>query len=253
MRRDERFTVIDHVHIDVELAAGSVLVRTAAAGAVTVSVDAANADDFAIAFLGDTVVVHQGRRSRSARLVIEVPTGSDVSLKGASVDVSARGALGALRSRTASGDIDADDVVRLDVSVASGEARVGLVRTDATFTTTSGDVVVRSVGGRLAAALASGDLRVEHVLGDVDAGTASGDVTLGRCDGAAIAIRTLSGDIRLGLPSGIRVEPEISTLSGRVVLPQAAPAGSAATGSDRRPVRVRLRSVSGDIRIERAD
>ena len=151
--------------------------------------------------------------------------------------------------RSASSDVEAEDLVRIDVSVASGDARIDLVRNDATFNATSGDVVVRSVGGRLSATLASGDLRIGDVGGDAEVGTASGDVVIGRCDGSSIAVRTLSGTIRLGLPTGIRVEPELSTMSGKVILPQ--PAAPSST-TDRRSVRVRLRSVSGDIRIDRA-
>jgi len=78
---------------------------------------------------------------------------------------------------------------------------------------------------------------------------ASGDVVVRQYAGASVAVRTVSGDVRLGLPSGIRVEPQISTLSGKVDLP--AGTGELTTG-ERRVVRVRLRTVSGDIRIERA-
>ena len=66
--------------------------------------------------------------------------------------------------------------------------------------------------------------------------------------GASVEIRTVSGDVRLGLPTGIRVEPEITTMSGKVSLPS--PAEPTASG-ERRAVKVRLRTVSGDIRIER--
>jgi DUF4097 and DUF4098 domain-containing protein YvlB len=154
-------------------------------------------------------------------------------VRGASLDVGARGPLGSLRVRTASGDVEAEDVVRLEASTASGDLRVALVRTV------------------LSGSVASGDLRIERVGGDVDFGSASGDVSIGRCDGSSIAIRSLSGDVRIGLPSGIRVDPEISTLSGRVVLPK--PSGPDGAAGERRPVRLRLKTVSGDIRVERVD
>jgi hypothetical protein len=237
VRRDESFAVAGHVHVDIDVTAGSVLVRTAASGTVAVSVDTANASDFSIALMGDTVTVRAGRRSRSARVLVDCPAGTDVSVRGASLELAARGPLGSLRVRTASGDVEADDVVRLEASTASGDLRVGLVR---------------SV---LSGSVASGDLRIERVGGDIDFGSASGDVSIGRCDGSSIAIRSLSGDLRIGLPSGIRVDPEISTLSGRVVLPKPAGAarGDSAGAGERRSVRLRLRTVSGDIRVERAD
>jgi len=248
VRREETFPVSGQAVIDVELAAGSLLVRAGTTGSVAVSVEASDADRFDIGQLGDTIALRTPRRGRSARVVVDAPVGSHVTVKAASLDVSARGALGTLRIRSASGDLEADDLVRADVTLASGDCRVGLIRDDATFSTTSGDVAVRSVGGRLSVTAVSGDVSVDHVQGDVEAQSTSGDVTVRRCDGSAVSVRTVSGSIRLGLPSGIRVEPELATLSGRVTLPDpAAPASDA----PRRTVRVRLRSVSGDLAIER--
>jgi hypothetical protein len=59
----------------------------------------------------------------------------------------------------------------------------------------------------------------------------------------------MSGDIDLGLPSGIRVEPQISTMSGRTMLPT--PATASGDAAERRVVRVKLRTMSGDITIAR--
>jgi hypothetical protein len=250
VRREESFAVEGHVAISVEVPAGSLLLRAGAPGVVAVSIDSGGADAFEVSQLGDSIAIRSGRQGRSARMVIDAPVGSDADVKGASLDVSTRGPLGALRVRSASGDVLADDLVRVDLSLTSGDCRIDLVRDDATLNTTSGDVVVRAVGGRLVAALASGDVSAEHVEGDVDVKTASGDVRLRKCDGSAIAIRTVSGDIRVGLPSGIRVEPELSTLSGRVSLPQPAPS---APDAPRRTVKLRLRSISGNLTIERAN
>jgi DUF4097 and DUF4098 domain-containing protein YvlB len=250
MRRNETFAVTQRIDLDIHVTAGSVVVRSGELGTVEVSVDSPTAESFDISQLGDSVFVRQGRRGRSARVVVDVPTGTDVAVKGTSVDVSCRGALGSLQVRAVSGDVEADDVVRADVSVASGDARIGLIRDAATFNAASGDVAVQSVGGRLAVVLRSGDVRVDDLAGDAEIETVSGDVTLRRFGGSSLAVRTVSGNMRVALPSGIRVQPEISTMSGKVDLPQPAPKASA---GERRSVRLRLRSVSGDIRIERAD
>src|SRR5690606_13599982 len=163
----------------------------------------------------DQISIRPRRRRGSARIVADVPTGTDVRVKSASADITARAALGALQVRSASGDIRADDVVRADVSVATGDIAIDLARSDAELRATSGDVVVGTVGGRLSATLLSGDLRTSTVSGDADVEAASGDVTISRFDGSAITVRTMSGDIRVGLPTGIRVEPELTTLSGK--------------------------------------
>jgi DUF4097 and DUF4098 domain-containing protein YvlB len=79
-------------------------------------------------------------------------------------------------------------------------------------------------------------------------------VRIGRCDGAEISVKTVSGDIVIGLPTGIRVEPDIATMSGKVSLPAAASKPNERGAiAERRAVRLRLRAVSGDIRVLRAD
>jgi DUF4097 and DUF4098 domain-containing protein YvlB len=256
MRRDEQFDVGEHAHLDVDVPSGVLqVIAGSGAGTIRVAVDASNVDGFEITRMGDTVAIAESARwlsrSRNVRIAVEVPAGTDVTARSASGEMSLRGRFGAVRLRTASGDIDVDEVDRLEVSTASGDARIGVVHGDAGFKTASGDVAVQSATGRLGASSASGDLTVRTVGGAVDVGTASGDVEIGRCDGNDISVKTVSGNIRLGLPAGIRVEPEIGTISGKVSLPAAAAAVRA--GIERRIVRVRLRSTSGDIRISRID
>ena len=253
MRRDERFAVEGRARLDVNVPTGSIQVHVGEDGAVDVSIESTNTDEFEVTCIGNSVSVVQPSRwlmrSTNTRLVVRVPRGSDVEVRSASGDVELRGMLGAVRARTASGDVDAEHVGRLEANTASGNARVAAASGDASFNTASGDVSLGRIDGRLTASLASGDLRAEWTSGSVDVGTASGDVSIARCDGDEIVVKTVSGDIHLGLPSGIRVEPEIATLSGRTVLPE--PSGAPSSTTTRRVVRVRLRSVSGDIRIDR--
>ncbi len=249
MRRDESFQVGQHALVEIDLPAGSVLVRAAASGVVTVAIDTSVPESVDVVQLGDDISIRAGRRRRSARIAVDAPVGTDVTVRGASVEVVGRGALGILRVRSASGDVRADDVVGTDVQLSSGDVRLKVVRDSAATSTTSGDVTLGTVGGRWSATSASGDLSADSVTGEVELETTSGDITLGRCDGPTVSLRSVSGDIRLGLPTGIRVEPEISTMSGKVRLPEPA---VRSPGEARRPVRLRLRTVSGDIRVERA-
>jgi DUF4097 and DUF4098 domain-containing protein YvlB len=254
MRRDERFAVGERAQLDVEVAAGRLEVIAAGGDEIRVTVESSNADDLDISQIGDTVSIRENTRwlsrSRSIRILVEVPPRAALSIKGSSTDVMLRGALGEVRCRTASGDVRMDDVDRLEVSTASGDIRVRSVTGDASFNTASGDVTVTTAAGRLSAQLASGDLTADAVGSTLDVGTASGDVRIDRCDGSEINIKTVSGDIRLGLPSGIRVDPNIVTMSGKVLLPPPAPK-SADSSVERRSVRLRLRTVSGDVRVER--
>jgi DUF4097 and DUF4098 domain-containing protein YvlB len=235
MRRTETFPTGERrASVTVDTASGQIELRALDVVAITVDVDADQANDWDISQFGDNVVVRapRRRRMRNAKIYVQVPTGTNVGVDAASADVALHGTFGDVRIRTASGDVRADECERLDVGSASG------------------DVNVRRVSGRLSVSTASGDIRADRVGDDCQCGTASGDVRIDCCDGDAIEVKTVSGDIQLGLPSGIRVEPDIATLSGRTRLPQPAPSSPA--DGPRRNVRVRLRAVSGDITIDRA-
>jgi DUF4097 and DUF4098 domain-containing protein YvlB len=181
-------------------------------------------------------------------MVAHVPVGTDIEISSTSGEVRLVGGLGVVRVHTASGDIQTGDAAKLDATTASGDFACGDVAGDVHISSVSGDCTVGRVGGRLDATLTSGDLRVESCEGDVLVSSTSGDVRVGRCAGSDISMRSISGDVRVGLPGGIRVEAEISTLSGRAVLPD--PVAAPDLG-DRRPVRLQLKTVSGDIRVER--
>lgn len=265
MRRDEQFTVSGTARLEVDVASGTIRVGVGDEGAVRVSIDAADGADVEVTQMGDVVSVRQPTRwlmrGRTLQVAVWLPAGSDVTVQSASADVQLRGELGAVRVRSSSGDIDIDVVDRLEVGTASGDVRMHACNGTATISTSSGDVVIGHVGGAFAGSHASGDVRVDEAAGAVDVGTASGDVTIRRCFGDDIAIKTVSGDVTVGLPPGIRVHPDISTLSGRTTMPTPAGSGSAGSGSagsgsagsgSRRDVRLRLRTVSGDIRVERA-
>jgi len=256
MRRDERFVVGERAHLDVSVAAGQLEVIATATSEIHVAVDGSNADELDISQIGDTVSIRESprwlSRNRSIRLLVEVPTRTPLTINCSSMDVVIRGAVGEMRCRTASGDVHIDEAERVEVSTASGDVRARAINGDAEFNTASGDVTLTAVKGRLTAQLASGDIIADVVGGGLAVGTSSGDVRIGRCDGSDLNVKTVSGDIVLGLPTGIRVEPDIATLSGKVSLPTAAAKPSDA-GAERRSVRLRLRAVSGDVRIVRVD
>lgn len=252
MSRRESFDVVGPVRLDVETRSGSVDVRAGAEGRVVVTIDGASADDWEVTCFAGAVTVRPGWgwRSRSARVSIEAPAGADVDVRGASTDVTLLGSFGATRLRTQSGDLRADSVIELDANTASGNVRAHTVAGRAVIATVSGDAELMSVGGELLMSSASGDLKAHHLEGDTHVSTTSGDVRIGRFDGDELAVKCVSGDVTLKLPTGIRVEPDISTLSGRTRLPHPAPPDPEIR--ERRTVRLLLKTVSGNITIERA-
>ncbi len=255
-RAHHRFTVGDRARFEVEIAAGDVRVRTSPGDTITLTVETADLSQIDVVQLGDTVSVrHLGRwgRKRHVVVVAEIPERADARITTVSADARIDGLLGATEVRTVSGGITIERIDRGKLDSTSGDVRLDLAHDALAVSTVSGDVSVREVRGRFTASLTSGALRVDLVAGDLDVSTMSGDVAIGRCEGDNLSVKSVSGDVEIGLPSGIRVEPDISTLSGSTRLPKpAATASSPGAGDARRRVRLRLRTVSGDIRVERA-
>lgn len=174
-------------------------------------------------------------RTKSADLDARGEFGS-VDVKTASGDISVQDADGDARVKTASGDVHFERVDgRLDVHSASGDLHVGAVTRELHVQLVSGDVFVGEAGGSVSANTVSGDHRIEAVL-------------QGR-----VELRAISGDISVGIPPGTRLFVDANTVSGSTsseVELGDAPAGE---GSPQGPlVEVFAKTVSGDIRIERA-
>jgi DUF4097 and DUF4098 domain-containing protein YvlB len=244
--------------LDVRLASGSLDVRVGAPGRTVVMID--RPADWEVANVGDSVVVtpKDPRRVRSARIVVDVPTGTRVEAKSASARARLDGAFGDVTFSSASGELTiSGSCGSLSASTASGDIRSGDVRGDAEITTVSGGVDLGHVAGRLAVTTTSGDVRLAAVDGDLAAQSTSGDVDVRCCSGDAIAVRTVSGDVHIGLRPGIRVKPDLTTFSGRTKLPQPRPdapdAPEVPTTTERRLVRVSVKTVSGDIELARVD
>ncbi|MEO6571553.1 MAG: DUF4097 family beta strand repeat-containing protein [Ilumatobacteraceae bacterium] len=253
MSRRETHEVGPHASLEIDVRTSAVEVRASVDERIQVDITGGTPDAWEIHVAGTRVSLREPTRaaSRRARLYVEVPVGTDVEVRSTTGDVDLGGILGEVRVRSASGSVRADTVAGFEAHTATGDLRLGTCADEADATTVSGDVAIGTVGGRLQVSTASGDVRLDVVGDSARVGTTSGDVRLNRFDGADLSVKSVSGDISLGLPGGIRVEPDISTLSGRTRLPP--PATTLAPPGGRRVVRVRLQSVSGDITIERAD
>jgi len=255
MIRRESFDVTGPTQIEVHNPAGSVEVHVGLGARVAVTIDGSAADEWEVVQVGDSVSIRHNRergwRSRSTRVHVEAPAGSDLDISTASANIATVGAFGAARLRTASGNVRVDSLQRLDVNTASGNVNAGSIATDVVCNAVSGNVEIDRVGGRLHTSTASGDVRARRVGGDIEVGTASGDVTVDCCVGSDISAKCVSGAVTIGLPTGIRVEPDINTMSGRTKLPE--PSSTPPGDAPRRSVRLRLRTMSGNITIDRVE
>jgi DUF4097 and DUF4098 domain-containing protein YvlB len=184
---------------------------------------------------------------------ITCPTGADLELEGGSTELRARGRLGAVSFRSASGDLELGTVSgRLQVKTASGDVAVESTEADASIVTVSGDLEIGRVERPLTARSVSGDVEVGVIRGPVTVTTTSGDVALEAVEVGEVRAQTVSGDARVAVARGTRVYIDAQSVSGdlesELGLEDEAPSGD--EGGDVVPLHVK--TVSGDVAIVRA-
>jgi DUF4097 and DUF4098 domain-containing protein YvlB len=211
-------------------------------------------------------------RRNGVTVRMEVPIGSDVTVKSASGQVELNGPLGAADVKTASGDITADDVEEMHAKTASGDVEVGAVGGDLRFQTASGDLRCVKADGRVSVKTASGDIEVGSAGDRVDVRCSSGDVRLGELAGdlSVVAVsgdvqvlslergrahlRTVSGAVEVGIARGVALEVDAEAMSGTVhsdIPLNDAPGPGRPSDGDRKLALI-VRSVSGNILVTRA-
>jgi len=249
---DESFVVGDHPRIDVTNGAGRIAVIEGAERTIDVRIEG-SAGQFVVEQMGDTVVIRPergfSRRVLSSDILARVPPGSEVAAKSGNGDVTVDVDVAALHVVTASGDVRARTVAgSAAIKVASGQVSVDRIGGACDVITAAGDVRVRSVGGDLTIKTASGDVQVDGVGESVSLDSASGDLRVARIDGGSVEIRTLSGDVVLGIPRRRTIELDMQSLSGDLRNRLPASDGSPPV----KTVRIQAASLSGDLTIQGA-
>jgi DUF4097 and DUF4098 domain-containing protein YvlB len=284
---ERAFATPNKVLVNVENGVGAVIITAVDSETTTVSLEA---DTPAAEELVERAVVEcHGSESRNTVIVriphvhgmkfvrrngvtvrIDVPSGSDVDVKTASADVELNGLIGDLSAKTASGDVTADDAAGdVRVATASGDLSVETVGGDLRMQSASGDVQVVSVNGRAEVSGQSGDIEVAAVGDGADIRSASGDIRLGDVTGHSsivgisgdtrvlsfaegeLRVRSVSGDIEVGIPHGTSFQVDAQSMSGTVR--SEIPLGETpASGGGEPAVIIAARSVSGDFLVERA-
>lgn len=248
---ERRFSVGSGPRLDLSIPSGRISIEEGPPGEVGIRLEAPDPDSYEIRQSGDTVTVERVGQSWSSRgstrLRVTSPAAADAHLATASADIEASVDLGRVTVATASGDVRLRSVAELDAKTASGD--LGLVGSagDLRVRTASGDIRLAGAGGRFEVSTASGDVAAAHVAGSARVSSASGDIRIDRFEGDDAEIKTMSGDVRIGLPAGTRVSLDAHCLSGRIHRPEARSSPDEAA----RTVRVTARTVSGDIVIDR--
>ncbi|MGZ8743470.1 MAG: DUF4097 family beta strand repeat-containing protein [Nocardioides sp.] len=257
----------------VEIGSGDLTVRCDDVTQAVVDVDGKGADEVVVEQRGNQIVVigpkNRGGflgRSDSVSVHATVPHGSELATKLGSADVTATGRLGESRIRTGSGDVrleyvDGDALVEagsgdLEVGEITGDLRaksgsgtveVGSAGGSASVSTGSGDVEIGLATNAVSVKSGSGDMRVRDARADVALSTASGDLVVDMMHRGQLEAKNVSGDIRVGIPAGVPVWTDVSSVTGRVHSTLVG-AGQPEEGQDF--VELRAKTVSGDIDLE---
>jgi hypothetical protein len=142
--------------------------------------------------------------SGALEVVVELPAGSGVGVKGASVELRGVGRLGDVAVEGAYGEIVFDEAADVRLTAHAGDVSVGRLTGSAEITTGKGDIrIAEAVSGSLVLSTQAGDISVGAASGvsaSLDAGTTYGRISnaLKNSEGTAgltIRATTAYGDI----------------------------------------------------------
>ena len=208
------------------------------------------------------------RKTGSVDVRIALPTGSQVRAEAAVAAFRTAGALGELKLRTATGDVEVEHAATLTVTTgggriiarsvagdahattATGTIRLGTVGGTVTLKNSNGDSWIDSAGGDLRVKAANGDVNAGQARGDVDAATANGSIRVGSVHRGSVSVRTATGELEVGIARGTAAYLDLHTQFGKV-LNHLDATGAPEPGEHN--VQVRARNSFGDIIVRRGD
>jgi DUF4097 and DUF4098 domain-containing protein YvlB len=268
---ERSFDTPEPVSLYVELEKGSLAVLAEDTSTAEVEVVGSHADEVDVRLDGRQLSVVAprprvgffGGNEPALTITATVPTGSDLVTKTGSADQRAEGGFGLARVKSGSGDVSLDrhtgpvvvDTGSGDVSVrvagadlrvksGSGDVEVGEAAGTVGISTGSGDVRIGTTAAAAVVKSGSGDLTVANAATDLSLSSASGDLEVGAIRRGSLSAKNTSGDVRIGIPAGIPVWTDVSSLSGRIGSDLQG-AGQPGPGEDH--IEVRARTTSGDI------
>jgi len=256
---DYTFDTPQPVDLRIRAASGTVTVTAADTGTSTVEVtpldDAARdlADNTAVRLDGDRLTVEMpdrmvgfSIRRRRVDIIVTVPSGSSLSSKSMSAQVTATGRYATAAVNTASGEVSLDTVDGdAEVHCASGDITIGSARAVKVHSA-SGRVRIDHAGGDVEVHSASGRIRVGVADASVNAKTASGDITVEDARAGVVSLNAASGDLHVGVRAGVTAHLDVSSVSGRIRSDLPIEDAAPESGS---PLDVRARTMSGNIVI----
>jgi DUF4097 and DUF4098 domain-containing protein YvlB len=153
---------------------------------------------------GATLRIRAGHGTSLLR--VRCPAGTDIAVGTHSGSIKMEGEFGKVSVTSMSGSIELDRADETDLRTMSGSVTVAACAGVCRMSSMSGKVI----GGRLDSAYAqskSGSIHLEHVDGGVKARTVSGSIVVSAGGEGPIAVKTVSGSVRIELPHG--TEPRV--------------------------------------------
>lgn len=189
--------------------------------------------------------------SQEVGVRITCPHGSDLACDTASADIRVSGRLGEARIRTASGDTSLEQVAgKLELRSASGDLRVESVGGRCSLQTVSGDVELGRADDGVSVNSVSGDVDLGEIVGDLTVSSISGDQTIRAAGPGDVQLKSVSGDVDVAMRRGLRLRLDVNSVSGSI--DSDLEVSDAPTGGGGPESGLRVRTVSGDVRISRA-
>ena len=264
------FETLRPVDLYVEVGKGSVQVHATDTTESHVEITGRDADDVLVEQEGSQISVVAPRQrtgflsgDAALHVVVTVPFESDLAVKTGSADIDCQGTFGTGHLKSGSGDIHVEALLKpatvetgsgdvrleeaggeLRVKSGSGDVVIQNASSAVAVSTGSGDVQVGSNHGPAVIKTGSGDLKVLEASDDVSMSTGSGDLVIGTATRGRFTAKGASGDVRIGIPAGVPVWTDITTVSGRIHSTLQG-AGQPEEGADH--IEVRAKTVSGDV------
>ena len=248
------FAVGDRPEIVIAVFSTDVGVVEGAAGVISVKVSGPEreSDLIEIIHTGDVVTIrsHKGARrwiGRGASIRLTVPVLTAVTARAASGDLRISVPISDAEIDVASGDVHLALLSgRGRIKAASGDVTIGDIAGGVRIATASGDVRIDELDGDGSIRTASGDVRIGEAHGSVEVKTASGDVTIRQFSGVVLEGSAMSGDFDIGLVSGMSIDADIQTRSGRI---KNRTSPSSRNKEPSISATMRLKTMSGDITL----
>lgn len=240
---DREFTVEGSPVVRVTIRSGRVKVEHGDVGTVRLRVDSSD-PRFEIHQRVDAIEATGGGRTY---VTVDLPPSGDVEVETSSGDIIVNTPVARLGASTASGNIDFGSTERLRAKTASGRIRGDQVTGEAKCVTASGSIKITRLMDRSDLSTASGDVTIGECAGIVTCATLSGSVRIEKVTAPSAKVKSMSGDVKLGIPPRTRLELDAESLSGNVRLPEPNPNPE----PPEREISLKVKLVSGDLKIEK--